>query len=892
MTVRNLEYLFRPASVAVFGASNIEHSVGGVVMRNLLAGGFGGPVLPVNPKYPSVAGVLCYPDVASLPQTPELALLCTPPRTIPRLIRELGARGTRAAIVLSAGLASEKGEDGRPVVEAMLAAARVTGLRVLGPNCLGVIVPGSHLNASFAHTTAVAGRIAFVSQSGALCTAVLDWAKSHGIGFSHFVSLGDMADVDVGDILDYLGTDPATDAILLYLESVTQARKFMSAGRAAARNKPVLAIKAGRVSEGARAAFSHTGALAGSDAVYDAAVRRAGMLRVFETEELFDAVETLSRARRIKKGERLAILTNGGGPGVMATDALLASGGVLATLADDTVRALDAVLPATWSRGNPVDIIGDATPERYGAAMKVLLKDPGLDALLVMYVPTAITSPDEAARVVVEAAEGAQVNVLTCWLGQEAVASSRRRFAAAGIPTYETPDQAVRAFQHLVRFRRNQEMLMETPPSAAEVFTPATASARLIVEFALAQGRSELTEPEAKGVLAAYGIPVVETHIAADVEDALHHARELGYPVALKIYSPDITHKTDVGGVALDLEDEKALRAAVAAMRERVTRLRPDARQLGFTVQHMARRPRAHELIVGMTNDPVFGPVILFGQGGTAVEVIDDQAVALPPLNLNLADDLIRHTRVSRLLAGYRERPPADIEAARLTLIQVSQLVIDVPEIVELDINPLYADDKGVLALDARIRVARAEQTGPERLAIRPYPKELEEWAQLRTGRKLLLRPIRPEDEPAHHEFLTRLTPEDIRFRFFGIVRDFPHTQVSRFTQIDYDREMAFIASARDEHGRPETVGVVRVVADPDNQRAEFAIVVRSDLKGQGMGRALLDKMIRYCRARGLKAMVGQVLEANRAMLELAKRFGFEERPLGEGGIVEVKLNL
>jgi acetyltransferase len=891
VTVRNLEYLFRPASVAVLGASNFEHSVGAVVMRNLLAGGFGGPVMPVNPKYPSVAGVLCYPDIASLPQKPELALLCTPPRTVPRLIRELGNRGTRAAVVLTAGLAAEKGEDGRLLSEAMLAAAHDTGLRVLGPNCLGVIVPGSRLNASFAHTTAVPGRIAFVSQSGALCTAVLDWARSHGVGFSHFVSLGDMTDVDVGDILDYLSTDPQTDAVLLYLESVTQARKFMSAGRAAARNKPVLAIKAGRVTEGARAAFSHTGALAGSDQVYDAAVRRAGMLRVFETEELFDAVETLSRARRIK-GERLAILTNGGGPGVMATDALLGGGGVLAALSDDTLRALDAVLPATWSRANPVDIIGDATPERYGAAMKALLKDPGIDALLVMYVPTAISSPDDAARMVVESAEGASVNVLTCWLGQEAVASARRRFAAAGIPTYETPDQAVRAFQHLVRFRRNQDMLMETPPSLPEAFTPATASARLIVEFALAQGRTELTEPEAKGVLAAYGVPVVETHIAADVEDAVHHSRELGYPVALKIYSPDIVHKTDVGGVALDIEDEKALRAAAAAMRERVARLRPDARQLGFTVQHMARRPRAHELIVGMTTDPVFGPVILFGQGGIAVEVIGDQAVALPPLSLNLADELIHRTRISRLLAGFRDRPPADLEAVRLTLVQVSQLIIDVPEIVELDVNPLYADDKGVLALDARLRVARAETTGPERLAIRPYPKELEEWTQLGSHRKLLLRPIRPEDEPAHHDFLMRLTPEDIRFRFFGIVRDFPHTQVSRFTQIDYDREMAFIASGRDEHGHPETMGVVRVVADPDNQRAEFAIVVRSDIKGQGLGRTLLDKMVRYCRARGLKEMLGQVLESNRAMLELAKRFGFEERMTGEAGIVEVKLKL
>jgi acetyltransferase len=577
---------------------------------------------------------------------------------------------------------------------------------------------------------------------------------------------------------------------------------------------------------------------------------------------------------------------------VLATDAFAAGGGRLADLSEQTIRELDAILPATWSRANPVDIIGDAPAARYAAALRILLKDPGVDAVLAMYAPNALISSDEVARAVAEIAQHSDRTVLTSWLGLDAVAAARRLFAEAGIPTYDTPEEAVRAFLHIVRYRRNQEILMATPPSAPAGFTPDVEGARAIVEVALEEGRQVLSEPEAKSILAAYGVPVVKTRVAPTAEDAARQAQAIGFPVALKILSPDITHKSDVGGVALDLDTPEAVRAAAAAMSARLARHQAGARLSGFTVQEMARRPGAHELIVGAATDATFGPVLLFGQGGTAVEVIGDRAVGLPPLDMGLARDLISRTRVCRLLEGYRGRPAADLEAVCLTLLQVSQLIIEIPEIAELDINPLLADERGVLALDARIRVAPAPAHGPERLAIRPYPAELEETLTLRSGHQVLLRPIRPEDEPAHHAFHAHLTQEDIRSRFFGLVRELPHSQMARFTQIDYDREMAFIASAAEDGGKTETLGVVRAVTDPDNRRAEFAIIVRSDIKGQGLGYALMDKMIRYCRGRGTGEIVGQVLLTNKAMLDLAATLGFESHDLPDAEVVEVRLKL
>jgi acetyltransferase len=664
----------------------------------------------------------------------------------------------------------------------------------------------------------------------------------------------------------------------------------MSAARAAARNKPVLVVKAGRVPEGAKAAASHTGALAGSDDVYDAAIRRAGMLRVFSTEDLFDAVETLARARPLT-GDRLAILTNGGGPGVMATDALVLGQGRLASLSQQTLRRLDAILPPIWSHGNPVDIIGDAPTERYVQTLQILLEDPQADAVLFIHAPTAIVPSAEIAAAVSPVAKQAARNVLACWLGGDAVRQARSAFAQAGIPTYDTPEDAVHAFLQLVQYHRNQDLLMEVPPSRSADFAHDRDKAQAVVRSALAEGRAMLSEPEAEVVLAAYGIPVVNTRIAATVEEAIRIAPDIGFPVALKILSPDVTHKSDVGGVALDLENAEAVDAAAQAMRRRLQQYRPSATLQGFTVQTMVRRPNAHELIVGVTTDAVFGPIILFGAGGTAVEITADRAIGLPPLNMVLAGELISRTRISKLLVGYRDRLPADVTAISRTLIQVSQLIADIPEIVELDINPLLADDEGVLALDARMRVVPSGATGVDRFAIRPYPEELEEWVNWQ-DRQVLLRPIRPEDCGQLLEFFNALDADDIRDRIFMHIRELPRSQFARLTQIDYDREMAFIATSKREGGDVETLGLARAIADPDNTAAEFAIIVRSDIKGQGLGPILLKKLIDYCRSRGTKELLGEALFDNERLRGLVQRFGFAVTPSPAAGTVNLKLDL
>lgn len=844
--------------------------------------------MPVNPKHRAIDGKRCYASVAELPATPELGVICTPPRTVPGLIAELGARGTKAAVVLTAGL-NAPGDDGRSLRAAMLDAARPHLLRILGPNCVGLLVPGVNLNASFAHTSAVPGKLAMVAQSGALTTAMLDWAKTRGIGFSHFVSLGEGADVDFGDVLDYLGSDPETRAILLYIESITAARKFMSAARAASRNKPVIAVKAGRVPAGAEAAASHTGALAGSDEVYDSALRRAGMLRVDTTQALFDAAETLARAKPLY-GNRLAILTNGGGPGVMATDALVLGGGHLATLSSTTLDRLNAVLPPTWSRANPVDIIGDAPAERYAAALEALLDDSGIDAVLLIHAPTAIVSSETIARACKAVATKTSRTILSCWLGGDGVRAADTVFREAGIPTYATPEEGVRAFMQLVDYRANQALLMETPSAAPGTINVDSNSARKVIASALAEGRPLLSEPGARQVIAAYGIPVVASATANSVSEAAAAAARLGYPVALKIVSPDISHKSDVGGVALDIAGEAVLVVAAESMLKRCAELRPGARLEGFTVQKMVMRGRAHEVIAGVATDAVFGPVLLFGEGGTAVEVIADRAIALPPLNRALARQLVSRARVAKRLAGYRDRPPIDFEALYSVLVQLSQLVIDFPEVQELDINPLLVDEKGVVALDARIKIA-AVSDATRRLSIRPYPAELEEMIEL-NGLKLQLRPIRPEDEAQHSQFLARIDAEDIQLRFFHAIGTLDHTQLARLTQIDYDREMAFIAVSQGDGNSPETLGVVRAIIDPDRTRAEFAILVRSDIKGKGVGAALLKKIVRYCREQGVVEIVGDVMRSNQRMLALARFLGCEVEPGLEPALVRVRFPL
>lgn len=889
MSIRNLAKFFTPHSIAVVGASDQAQSIGATVMGNLLSAGFGGQIHPINPNHARIAGFATAPNVTALDVIPDLAVVCSPPQTVPGVIAELGQKGTKAAVVITSGLGSSATPGS--LSRAMLEAARPHMLRILGPNCLGLLVPALGLNASFAPTNALPGKLAFVTQSGALATAVLDWGTSRGIGFSSFISIGDSADVDLGDLLDYLGSDANTSAILLYIESIKAARKFMSAARGAARAKPVIVVKAGRAEEGARAAASHTGALAGSDEIIDAALRRAGVLRVTTMRELFDAAETLARAKPIT-GRQLAIMTNGGGAGVLATDALIAGGGELAALAPNTIEQLNVALPATWSHANPIDIIGDAPAARYTRTLEILSQAKELDAILLLHAPTAIVPSLTIAKNLAPVIKGSGKNVLTCFIGENSVHDARQHFAEHEIASYETPEDAVLAFLHMADFYRNQELLLETPASLSGDVKIDTNLARTIIAQALAQQRSLLTEVESKQLLAAYGIPVVATQMADSADGAVAVAKSMGFPVALKILSPDITHKSDVGGVALHLNSDTEVQDAALAMLRRVQTNAPHAKITGFTVQQMIRTGQAFELILGSVSDPIFGPVIMFGQGGTAVELLKDRSFALPPLNTTLVRELIGRTRIAKLLAGYRDRPAVNEQALISGLIGLSQLICDLPEIVELDINPLLADEQGVLALDARVVVAPSAMAAAEaRLAIRPYPQQLEEhieWA----GASALLRPIRPEDEPQHAEFLQSLAPEDVYFRFFHTIRNWSHKQLARLTQIDYDREMAIVATQFAPDGKMQIMGVVRTVTDPDNIRAEFAVVVRSTLKGKGLGRTLMQKIIQYSRERGTKQLFGYVLANNTAMLGLARALGFNVMAGDDPQSVEVILDL
>lgn len=873
MSIRHLQQLLEPASVVVIGASDRPGSVGTTVWRNVRAGAFKGAVCGVNPGHATLDGVTIYPSVAELPIAPELAIVCTPPASVPQLIAELGRLGTKAAIVMTAGLtAAQK--------KAMLDAARPHVLRLLGPNCLGLLSPHIGLNASFAHTDALPGHMAFVSQSGALVTAVLDWATTRHIGFSHLISIGERCDVDFGDLIDHLASDALTRSILLYVESIESPRKFMSAARAAARNKPVIVVKAGRSSQGIKAAASHTGALAGSDIVFDAAIRRAGMLRVDTLQELFMAAETLAHfgARPLNSLPRagddcLTLMTNGGGAGVMAADAAAAAGVALRELPEPLIAQLDAVLPPTWSRGNPVDIIGDAPVGRYTQTLRTLLADDAGGTVLLMHAPTAIVRSDDIAKALAPIAREHPGRVMACWLGERSVAEARRLFVEAGVPDYATPEEAVHAFAMLATYRRNQALLLEAP-AATENAPPDLPAARRCVQAALASGREMLDEFEAKSLLKAYGVPTVATlAVAPNAAAAVEAAATLGYPVVLKIRSPDISHKSDAGGVALNLADAAALRQAADTMLATLREALPAAALDGFTVQTMLSRPLGQELIVGASIDPMFGPVLLFGAGGTAVEVLADRAIALPPLNRVLAAELISRTRMSRLLAGYRNHPPAKLDAVCDVLMAVSQMLADIPELAELDINPLWADDHGVMALDARVRLSAAAPAGAANFAITPYPAELTQTLSWQ-GQPLVIRPIRPEDEPQHRAFIESLSPSDLRLRFFSSRRDLPRSEIARLTQIDYAREMAFIAVQTGTDGVPHTMGVVRALSDPDNIEAEFAIIVRSDQQSRGLGAVLLRKMVDYLKSRGTQRMVAIVRSDNRAMLELADSVG------------------
>lgn len=890
MSLRNLDALLTPRSVALIGASSRPGSVGLTVARNLLAGGFEGSIAFVNPHHHEITGHRCFTSIDALTEVPDLAIIATPPATVPGVVGDLAARGTRAGVVISAGLDARQTQD-------MLEAGRRHLFRVLGPNGIGIQLPQLGLNASFAHRQSVAGDLAFVSQSGALVTSVLDWAGDQHIGFSHIVSLGNMADVDFGDLLDYLAGDASCTAILLYMEAVTEAPKFLSAARRAARAKPVVVIKSGRHAAAAKAAASHTGRLAGSDAAYDAAFRRSGMLRVYDLPELFEAAGILSRVPRLTT-ERLFVLTNGGGAGVLAADRLADFGGELADLSASTRAALDEVLPPTWSKSNPIDIIGDADVDRTSAALEILLADPDPSALLIINCPTALVSSTAIAETVISAVgrhrQTAVVAkpILTNWLGSIAAKPARELFARNEIATFETPDAAARGFMHLVRYARAQEALMRTPAPMGPGQIDAERAADIIRKVT-AERRTMLSEPEAKSIVAAYGVPVVETIIAttpAGVATAASRPLARHGSVAVKIFSPDISHKSDVGGVRLDLKSTDEAEAAATDMQNRVRTLMPHARLAGFTVSPMIKRPRAHELIVGVSIDATFGPLVLFGAGGTAVEVMQDTALALPPLDRELAASLMQQTRIHRLLKGYRDRPAANLDAISDVLIRVGQLVADHPSIREIDINPLLADETGVIALDARIVVAGETDGLRPPLSIRPYPSEWEAHVDIPALGTVLLRPIRPEDEALYAEFMEHVAPDDHRLRFFSAKQTLSHRLLARLTQIDYARDMAFVALST-ETGR--LLGVARYASDPDRLRAEYAVLVRSDLKGRGLGWTLMQRLIDHARSTGVGQLFGSVLLENTTMLRMCRELGFEIRPNAEeAGLCEVALNL
>ncbi|MER9371127.1 bifunctional acetate--CoA ligase family protein/GNAT family N-acetyltransferase [Mesorhizobium sp. M0491] len=890
MTIRNLEHGFAPKSVAVFGASVRDGSVGRVVFDNIVSGGFEGAVWPVNPKYSQVAGRPCYAKAADLPGVPDLGVIVTPPETVPRIVRDLSDKGTRVAVVITAGLTRENG-----LRQAMLDAAKPMLFRIIGPNTVGLMIPPLKLNAGFAHMAPKPGNIALLSQSGAIATSLIDWAADNNVGFSQIVSLGDMADVDVGDCLDMLAGDAHTRAIVMYLETIPNPRKFISAARAAARIKPVIAIKSGRHEQSAKAAATHTGALSGADRVVDAALLRAGILRVKGLTELFDAAETIARFTPLKRA-RVGIVTNGGGAGVLAIDQLIDCRGESATLSPATIERLNAVLPPTWSHANPVDIIGDAPPERYRASVEAVAADPGTDVILVMNCPTGLASPLAAASAVAELAREGMIAgkpVLTCWLGEHTARSGRQILQDAGIASFETPADAATAVSYLGEWSRAQRALMRTPSSRSEDVRSDREAVLAIFRQVAREGRRMLTEPEAKAAISAYGIPVPETIVAnspAEAEAAAGRLLKTSEQVVVKLLSEAISHKSDIGGVVLNIGNAAAAGEAARAIEARVRKQAPQADIEGYAVQPMVVRKQAQELILGMNRDPIFGPAILFGAGGVAVEVVDDTAIALPPLDDVLAGDLIGQTRIGRLLAGFRDRKPADRQAIIAALNGLSQMIVDFPCLVSLDINPLLADAAGVIAVDARIEIEpeRVEEPGPNRaLAIRPYPSGWEKEFST-DGMHYHIRPIKPADIALYPDFLARISPDDLRLRFLSPRKSFSDQMLKRLTQLDYDRNMAFVAL---ETSTGALAGISRLSCDPDHAVAEYALLVRTDLQGHGLGWELLGQLVDYAKADGIGRIEGIMLSENTRMLTMCREFGFSiRRHPSEPGLVEATL--
>ena len=881
MAAHYLEHLFSPRSIALFGASERPESVAARVYLNLLQENFSGTVYPINPKHKKIQGKRCYPSINAVGSPVDLAIIATPKSTVPEIIHACGEQGVRAAIILSAGFKDET-DNGPELLKTILDEASRYQMRILGPNCLGLIRPASHINATFSKNTARRGGLALISQSGALCTAILDWAASYDIGFSAIVSLGDASDISFGDMLDYLALDPETKSILVYIEGVGDARSFMSGLRSAARLKPVVVMKVGRHEESAKAALTHTGSLVGADDVFEAAMRRAGVVRVQTVEQLFAAAQLLATTKHIR-GDRLAIITNGGGPGIMATDRAIDCGIKLATLDNTIVDSLNNALPSYWSGSNPIDILGDATPERYEKSVSICLQDKNIDGVLVILTPQAMTQPEDAARAVINAYQQHHKPVLTCWMGDQHITAARELFIQHQIPTFPTPETAVEAFDYLVDYEHNQQLLLQVPGPLARHSEPDITGARMIIDGALSEKRMLLNSAECKALLSAFGIPVMVAHEAHSANEALVAAESLGFPVVMKINSPDIIHKSDVNGVRLHITNAQAVRSAYTELFASVQKQKPDARIDGVILEHMYQNTHGRELLVGVIRDPVFGPVITFGAGGVLVEIMRDRAVALPPLNTFIIDDLIKQTQVSKLLGPFRNLPAIDHVALKHLLRRLSEMVCELPRIHEVDINPVVVDEKGAMVLDVRIVIDIQKPLFEPyaHMAIHPYPVHLVTHWQLTDGTTITIRPIRPEDAEIELTFVHNLSPQSKYFRFMQALHELTPQMLMRFTQIDYDREMALIAVAENT-GKETEIGVARYITNPDGESCEFAIVVADEWHKKGVGSHLLDNLIQIAKQKGFNVIDGEVLVSNKPMIELVRTFGFTIKLLKE----------
>ncbi|GBG01313.1 acetyltransferase [Azospira sp. I13] len=881
-----LTSLFEPKSVAVIGASDREHSVGNIIYRNIAAAGYKGRLYPINPKHDTVQGVQSYKSIEEIGARVDLAVIATQARSVPAIIEQCGRSGVKNVVVITAGFA-EAGHSGAALERKMIEIARSYGVRILGPNCLGLIRPVQGLNATFANISANPGNLALVSQSGALCTAILDWAKVNDVGFSSVISTGGSADIDFGEILDYLVYDNRTHYILMYVEGIRNSRRFMSALRSAARIKPILLLKAGRYESGSAAAQVHSGMALGSDAVFDAALKRAGVVRVRNIGQLFYAAKGLASKFR-PDGNKLLIITNGGGPAAMAADRAAELGIPLANLSQSTIASLNAVLPPTWSHANPVDIVGDATPERYREAILAGTQDPEVDGILVMLTPQAMTQPEEVAKAVIAATESGTKPIVACWMGEQQTLAARRMMTEAGIPSFRMPETAVDLFSHISTYYRNQKLLLQTPEPISRQAKTATEGAKMLIEAVLSERRKVLSEMESKSVLRSFKIPVAQTMVARTPTEALLLAEQIGFPVAMKVDSPDLVRKSEVGGVRLNIVSAAAVRNAYHDILDTVGRNVPNARINGVSIEPFVARPNGRELKVGVIRDRVFGPVITFGVGGAECEIFGDTAVALPPMNSYLVEDLIRNTRAAKILGEYRNMPPVNMDALEDVLLRISQMVCELPWLQELDLNPLIVDENGAVAADARIVIDFAPASGDRysHMAIHPYPVHLvEDWV-LPDGQVVVVRPIRPEDAELEKAFVAALSDESKYFRFMDTLRELTQSMLVRFTQIDYDREMAFVA-VTEEGGQEVQVGVSRYVSNPDGETVEFALAVADGWQKRGVGRKLMSALIDCARAKGYRAVVGDVLALNSKMFKLMTSLGFTIHPHPEDPAVK-----